>query len=366
LMECIFEWKEKFIENVGIKNKKSSVYVSTAIKYINEHYAAINRVEDVAKYLNLNADYAAVSGTAVQVTIPFAEFVARDIAGNPAGGLVQDKADITAFGLWVNAIPGSAAISGNGTVSGTIYYDAITAVNSGLSEATVEAAGGNVPQISSPGAGAPGDAEPAPETNNAVNSGTAAVEPSYTNEEGVVVSGWPVVVKEAYEDAVDADNQEDGEAADAGAGTATSAQEETQVHVDATNVTELVIPENAVQTMIAQDAVYNIYMGGVAVTMSSEALAGANGSIDIKVDVTYQEDFGQGFDAMYITSRTQFELSAEGYLNVVLGAENTGKPAYVFVLTADGTYRPHMAQLVSEIGTVTIPFTTYDSYVILY
>jgi len=317
-------------------------------------------------YLNLNADYAAVSGTAVQVTIPFAEFVARDIAGNPAGGLVQDKADITAFGLWVNAIPGSAAISGNGTVSGTIYYDAITAVNSGLSEATVEAAGGNVPQISSPGAGAPGDAEPAPETNNAVNSGTAAVEPSYTNEEGVVVSGWPVVVKEAYEDAVDADNQEDGEAADAGAGTATSAQEETQVHVDATNVTELVIPENAVQTMIAQDAVYNIYMGGVAVTMSSEALAGANGSIDIKVDVTYQEDFGQGFDAMYITSRTQFELSAEGYLNVVLGAENTGKPAYVFVLTADGTYRPHMAQLVSEIGTVTIPFTTYDSYVILY
>ena len=317
-------------------------------------------------YLNLNADYAAVSGTAVQVTIPFAEFVARDIAGNPAGGLVQDKADITAFGLWVNAIPGSAAISGNGTVSGTIYYDAITAVNSGLSEATVEAAGGNVPQISSPGAGAPGDAEPAPETNNAVNSGVAVVEPSYTNEEGVVVSGWPVVVKEAYEDAVDADNQEDGEAADAGAGTATGAQEETQVHVDATNVTELVIPENAVQTMIAQDAVYNIYMGGVAVTMSSEALAGANGSIDIKVDVTYQEDFGQGFDAMFITSRTQFELSAEGYLNVVLGAENTGKPAYVFVLTADGTYRPHMAQFVSEIGTVTIPFTTYDSYVILY
>ncbi len=318
-------------------------------------------------YLNLNADYAAVSGSAVQVTIPFAEFVARDIAGNPAGGLVQDKADITAFGLWVNAIPGSAAIGGNGMVSGTIYYDAITAVNSGLSEATVEAAGGKLPPQSSNGVVAPGTApEQAPATNNAASSGTAVIEPSYTNEDGVVVSGWPVVVQEAYDDAVDADIQEGEEASDADSDTDAGAQAETQVHIDATNVTELVIPETAVQTMVAQDAVYNIYMGGVAVTMSSEALAGASGSIDIKVDVTYQEDFGLGFDAMFITSRTQFELSAEGYLNVVLGAENIGKPAYVFVLTEDGTYRPYMAQFVSEIGTISIPFTTYDSYVILY
>ena len=145
-----------------------------------------------------------------------------------------------------------------------------------------------------------------------------------------------------------------------------NAQAETQVHIDATNVTELVIPESAVQIMIAQTAVYNIYMGGIVVTMSSEALAGADGSLDIKVSVTYQENFGQGFDAMFITSRTQFELSAEGYLNVVLGEENIGKPAYVFVLKEDGTYRPYMAQFVSEIGTITIPFITYDSYVILY
>lgn len=322
-------------------------------------------------YLNLNADYAGVKGTAVQVTIPFSEFVARDIAGNPAGGLVQDKADITAFGLWVNAIAGSAAIDGNGMVSGTIYYDAITAVNSGLSEAKVEAASGNLPPQTPVITPAPTPATtPAPEqtptTNNDVSNGTSVVEPSYINEDGEVVSGWPVVVKEAYGDALDVEAQEGELTSDASANADVNAQAETQVHIDATNVTELVIPENAVQIMIAQTAVYNIYMGGIAVTMSSEALAGVDGSLDIKVSITYQENFGQGFDAMFITSRTRFELSAEGYLNVVLGEENIGKPAYVFVLKEDGTYRPYMAQFVSEIGTITIPFITYDSYVILY
>ena len=86
-------------------------------------------------YLNEYADYAAdTDKTPLLVTIPFADFVQRDTAGNPAGGLVTDCSNINSFGLWVNAIPGSDAIT-DGMVSGTIIYDKITAVSSGQTEA---------------------------------------------------------------------------------------------------------------------------------------------------------------------------------------------------------------------------------------
>lgn len=89
-------------------------------------------------YLNEYADYAAdTDKTPLLVTIPFADFVQRDTAGNPAGGLVTDCSNINSFGLWVNAIPGSDAIT-DGMVSGTIIYDKITAVSSGQTEATFE------------------------------------------------------------------------------------------------------------------------------------------------------------------------------------------------------------------------------------
>ena len=61
-------------------------------------------------YINLNQDYCNAGKEPVLVTIPFALFVARDIAGNPAGGLALDKGAITSVGLWVNAIAGSDAI----------------------------------------------------------------------------------------------------------------------------------------------------------------------------------------------------------------------------------------------------------------
>lgn len=91
-------------------------------------------------YLNLNEDYVKAGTNAVKVIIPFAEFVARDIAGNPTGGLVNDKGSITSIGLWVNAIAESAAVDENGMVSGTIYYDAITAVTAGVDMTKIELA----------------------------------------------------------------------------------------------------------------------------------------------------------------------------------------------------------------------------------
>lgn len=77
-------------------------------------------------YLNLYDGYKDVT-TPILVTIPFSEFVARDISGNPKGGLLEDRSNVTSFGLWVNAIDGTPAVV-DGKVSGTIYYDKITAV----------------------------------------------------------------------------------------------------------------------------------------------------------------------------------------------------------------------------------------------
>lgn len=93
-------------------------------------------------YLNEYADYAsAEAGTPLLVTVPFAEFCQRDTAGNPKGGLVEDCGKVTSFGLWVNAIGDSAAIE-DGRVTGTIYYDQITAISGGPDAVTVSAAGG--------------------------------------------------------------------------------------------------------------------------------------------------------------------------------------------------------------------------------
>ncbi len=77
-------------------------------------------------YLNDYAEYRDTTD-GMLVTIPFAQFVARDIEGNPKGGLVDDAANIQSIGLFVNAIGDSAAIV-DGRVSGTICYDKITAV----------------------------------------------------------------------------------------------------------------------------------------------------------------------------------------------------------------------------------------------
>lgn len=75
----------------------------------------------------------------VMVTIPFTEFCQRDTEGNPKGGLVTDSGNIQSFGLWVNAVAGSDAVT-DGKVSGTLYYDSITAVKSSVKEFTLQAA----------------------------------------------------------------------------------------------------------------------------------------------------------------------------------------------------------------------------------
>ena len=86
-------------------------------------------------YLNTYNVYKKSGNKPILVTIPFAEFCQRDAEGNPKGGLVNDSKKIQSFGLWVNAISDSSAIS-NGRVKGTIYYDNITAVKSSAKKAT--------------------------------------------------------------------------------------------------------------------------------------------------------------------------------------------------------------------------------------
>jgi Beta-mannanase len=76
--------------------------------------------------------------TPILVTIPFSDFVERDTAGNPKGGLTKDCNSVSSFGLWVNAIDGTPAII-NDRVTGTIYYDDITAVKTDKTTASFEA-----------------------------------------------------------------------------------------------------------------------------------------------------------------------------------------------------------------------------------
>ena len=71
------------------------------------------------------------------VTIPFSEFGQRDTQGNPKGGLVEDSKQIETIGLWINAITDSEAIT-DGRVTGTLYYDNITAVKNNEKEVSFQ------------------------------------------------------------------------------------------------------------------------------------------------------------------------------------------------------------------------------------
>lgn len=84
-------------------------------------------------YMNLYNEYVDKT-TPMLVTIPFSDFCERDAAGNPKGGLTADSSKVTSFGLWVNAIGTSSAVV-DGRVSGSIYYDKITAIKSGATKA---------------------------------------------------------------------------------------------------------------------------------------------------------------------------------------------------------------------------------------
>ena len=78
-------------------------------------------------YLNTYSAFKKNGKKPILVTIPFSEFCERDTEGNPKGGLVKNAGKITQFGLYINAIKDSGAVS-NGRVKGTLYFDNITAV----------------------------------------------------------------------------------------------------------------------------------------------------------------------------------------------------------------------------------------------
>ncbi len=88
-------------------------------------------------YLQEYEAYRANGTKPVQITIPFSEFCQRDTQGNPKGGLAADSQKVQSFGLWVNAVADSNAVK-DGRVSGTLYYDNITAVKSDVKEFTIE------------------------------------------------------------------------------------------------------------------------------------------------------------------------------------------------------------------------------------
>lgn len=87
-------------------------------------------------YLNTYEEYVKNGVNPVLVTIPFSDFCQRDTAGNPTGGLVKDCKSITSFGLWVNAIANSSAVS-KGRVSGTLIYDSITAIKAKTNKVSI-------------------------------------------------------------------------------------------------------------------------------------------------------------------------------------------------------------------------------------
>lgn len=93
------------------QNQKTVIQINTAAGHSYE------------AYLNTYQAYA-TSEEPLLVTIPFGDFIDK----TTKQPLSSDAAkSITSFGLWMNAISDSPAIS-NGRVSGTIYYDDIKAI----------------------------------------------------------------------------------------------------------------------------------------------------------------------------------------------------------------------------------------------
>ena len=108
-----YKFEQSKREKEARKNQKTVVQINTSD---GGSYEA---------YLNTYKEFANAEG-AILVTLPFSEFVdkgGRGILTNAAA------AQISSFGLWVNAIANSSAIDENGKVSGVLYYDAIKAVN---------------------------------------------------------------------------------------------------------------------------------------------------------------------------------------------------------------------------------------------
>lgn len=78
-------------------------------------------------YLQEYPEYASATEPLL-VTMPFSEFQDKNGKGRLSS---ETAADVSGFGLWVNAIGDSPAIDENGEVRGVLYYDDIRAVTSG-------------------------------------------------------------------------------------------------------------------------------------------------------------------------------------------------------------------------------------------
>lgn len=78
-------------------------------------------------YLQEYPEYASAADPML-VTMPFSEFQDKNGKGSLSS---EAAADVSGFGLWVNAIGDSPAIDENGEVRGVLYYDDIKAVASG-------------------------------------------------------------------------------------------------------------------------------------------------------------------------------------------------------------------------------------------
>lgn len=271
-------------------------------------------------YMNLNEDYCNAGTEPVLVTIPFALFVARDIAGNPAGGLENDKSSITSVGLWVNAIAGSAAIDADNMVKGTIYYDGITAVKSGKTAAEVKKAEQTPTEPSEP---------------------DAPVQPSTPQQ--------PSTPEQSSEQ-----ESSSGESQNNSTAVASVAQ------------TQLVIPESEVEKMKQTQAAYNFYIENIAVTVDAEAIASWEGEMDLNVKLRSIQKFSADFDAFYIQKNKKASVLDKAIINVALSAANAQNIAYVFGREAQNAYQLLNASPVSEIGTVTIQADTNQEYLILY
>lgn len=333
-------------------------------------------------YMNLNEDYAAAGTEAVHVTIPFSEFVARDLSGNPKGGLVNDKANITSFGLWVNAIADSAAVK-DGMVSGVLYYDNITAVSAGLDTAKVVLVKDEqvpetpeqpetpqtpdtpeTPVIVTPDkpsqSTSSGKSSSSSDSGSIVVNTSAGVKPSYVGANGVKVTGWDAVIKAAYGDAVKKNNELSATTPDA-------AQLPVTVDINVTNVTELVIPEATVEDMAENAANYNIYYENTVITLTPEILNSLKGDFDLKMNLKDIENFGEGFRALSMDSRTKRNLALKADMHICLGDEYQGKPVYIYQKDSDtNAYELTEAQLAGGNGVVHMTVEDYLTGLVLY
>ncbi len=270
-------------------------------------------------YLNLYEDYAAdTDQTPLLVTIPFKDFVQRDTADNPAGGLVTDCSQITSFGLWVNAIEKSPAVV-DGKVSGTIYYDKITAVKSGLDEPKFEKAdAGEEPgESDQPGSSdQPGGSDqPSGSDQPGGNTQPGASETIGNQTVDSVVSDIKSGSKTVSVDMVKADGSVD-----------------------------TVIPQEVLEAAKGTDTVLKFNMGDYAWTINGKDITGRDLS-DINLKVTFDTKNipdqlisktagNDKFREISLAHDGEFGFKAE--LEISLGKENEGKYGNLYYYDKSG------------------------------